>query len=105
MRYKFLATILFSLSFSHVFAWEIGERAYIYNAYNKTQDKKEFAMVEIDDIKGKRAKVRAIAACSDNGWAGKGCNTGWFINQGMQLNDTKWVTLDELLTSWQDKVK
>lgn len=105
MKMRFLV-LLCAVAASSAHAWEIGEQAYIYNRYNDTQGKKEFALVEIDDIKGKRAKVKAIAACNDNGWAGKGCKTSWFSDYGgMRLNDTKWVSLDELLTSWEDKVK
>ncbi len=98
--------LFFAVGMTSVHAWEIGEQAYIYNIYNDVQHKKEFALVEIEDIKGNRAKVVAKAACNDNGWAGKGCKTGWFSSyEGMRLNDTKWVRLDELLTTWEDKVR
>lgn len=85
--------------------WQVGDKAYLWNAWNGTQRKNEFALVEIDDVRGDRVKVIARAACNDNGWAGKGCKTGWFISSAcMQLNDSRWIRKQELLTSWEEKV-
>jgi hypothetical protein len=101
--------ILFASSPCIAQAWQVGDKAYVYNYYNDTQNKKEFVLVEIDDIRGSRAKIIAKAACNDNGWAGKGCNTGWFPGgRGgdiLQLGDSRWADFSELLTSWEDKVR
>lgn len=88
--------------------WQVGDKAFLLNTWNDVQNKYEFVMVEIDDVRGDRVKVIARAACNDNGWAGKGCNTGWFPSydrSAMQMNDSKWVRKSDLLTSWEDKVR
>lgn len=87
--------------------WQVGDQAYLWNYWNNTQKKDEFVLVEIDDVRGDRVKVIARAACNDNGWAGKGCKTGWFPpgGKGMQKDDSKWVRISELLTSWESDVK
>jgi hypothetical protein len=105
MKYRFLFSLFLLLFVSKSFAWDVGDRAYIYNGFNSTQGKKVFAIVEIDDIRGNKAKIVVKGACEDNGWAGKRCDTGWFMRANIrQKDETGWVSLNELLTSWEDKV-
>jgi hypothetical protein len=86
-------------------AWELGDVGYLYNGYNDVQGKKVFVHVEIDDIRGKKAKVIARYACEHNAFSGYKCVDNWFSDYNiLQRGEAKWVSMDELLTTWKDKV-
>ena len=92
------------------YALDLGDTAYIYDGslpsdFWKTHGPiKMYASVEIEDIRGKKARVKVIGHCFQSIGQGVGCWTIDFDENELKKGDLKWVDISSLSSTYKDKL-